>query len=108
MPTFRRVVVLLAALAVGMPGVAVSQTTTIPDDGGGVSSEPPVPLDGGDDPQPAPPPPPPAASGEPKRPSAAADLPDTGTDPRLLLLAGATLTLLGVGLRLRTADAELY
>jgi len=92
---------------VGMPGVAVAQTTRIPDDGGGVSSEPPVPLDGGDDPQPAPPPAP-AASGEPKRPSAAADLPDTVTDPRLLLLAGATLTLLGVGLRLRTADAELY
>jgi len=108
--TFRRVVVLLAALLVSVPGVAVAQTTTIPDDGAGVSSEPPVPLDGGEgaDPRPATPPPPPAVTDEPASPSASDPLPDTGTDPRLLLLAGATLTLFGVGLRLRTADAELY
>ena len=32
----------------------------------------------------------------------------TGSDPRLLFACGIALTLIGVGLRLRTADAELY
>ncbi|MEA2190089.1 MAG: hypothetical protein QOI73_210, partial [Solirubrobacteraceae bacterium] len=54
MPTLRRVVVVLAALAVGMPGAAVAQTSTVADDGSGVSSKPPVALDGGGGP-PAPP-----------------------------------------------------
>jgi len=97
----------LAALSVGMPGAAVAQTSTVPDDGAGVSSTPPVALDGGGDPQvpPAAAPAPPAGT-----PSAQAGdgLPNTGSDSRMLLLVGATLTLLGVGLRLRTADAELY
>jgi hypothetical protein len=35
-------------------------------------------------------------------------LPSTGSDPRVLFLCGVALTFLGVGLRLRTADAELY
>jgi len=33
-------------------------------------------------------------------------LPDTGTDPRLLALAGIALLLAGIGLRLRTADGR--
>jgi hypothetical protein len=41
-------------------------------------------------------------------PASTAGLPNTGSDPRLLFLCGLGLTLLGVGLRLRTADAELY
>ncbi len=36
------------------------------------------------------------------------ELPNTGSDPRLLFLVGVAMTLLGVGLRLRTADADLY
>ena len=35
---------------------------------------------------------------------AAATLPNTGSDPRLLILAGLALLLSGLGLRLRTAD----
>ena len=98
---------MLAALAVGMPGAAVAQTSTVSDDGGGVSSKPPVALDGGGDSQA-----PPAAAPVPATPPSGAQagdaLPNTGSDPRMLLLVGMTLTLLGVGLRLRTADAELY
>ena len=37
-----------------------------------------------------------------------ADLPNTGSDPRMLFLAGLALSLLGAGLRLRTADADDY
>lgn len=37
-------------------------------------------------------------------PSAAGTLPNTGSDPRLLILAGLALLLSGLGLRLRTAD----
>jgi hypothetical protein len=40
--------------------------------------------------------------------AAAGALPSTGSDPRVLFLCGMALTLLGVGLRLRTADADLY
>jgi hypothetical protein len=36
------------------------------------------------------------------------ELPSTGSDPRVLFLCGVALTILGVGVRLRTADAELY
>ena len=42
------------------------------------------------------------------RAAATGELPNTGSDPRLLFLAGLALTLLGAGLRLRTADADLY
>lgn len=50
-----------------------------------------------------------AAAG-PSAPAAAAPalsgrpLPNTGSDPRLLVLAGLALLLAGIGLRLRTAD----
>lgn len=75
-----------------MPVAAASaQTATIPEEGAGVSTTPPVQLSG-DDSDRAP----------------ARELPNTGTDPRLLFLAGLALTLIGFGLRLRTADADEY
>jgi LPXTG-motif cell wall-anchored protein len=108
----RRVVVLLALLLACAPGPAYAQTTTLPQDGSGVSTTPPVPLDGGEQSPPAPNPPnaPPPANVSPSPPAApdGSDLPNTGSDPRLLFLVGATLTLIGVGLRLRTADADRY
>jgi LPXTG-motif cell wall-anchored protein len=56
-----------------------------------------------------PPPATPRAGGPRSAPAAAgSELPNTGADPRLLLALGAALTLLGVGLRLQTADADLY
>jgi LPXTG-motif cell wall-anchored protein len=110
-PISRGVVVVLAAILLCIPGVAFAQTPTItiPQDGSGVSKRPPVPLGTGttattpNPPTAATPPPPttaPAAAGD--------ELPNTGADPRLLALLGAALTLLGVGLRLQTADADLY
>ena len=98
-----RLALLLAALMLCAPGLAAAQTSTISDDGAGtgVSTQPPVELGGGEQ-----------GSGESSGASApaspASELPNTGSDPRLLLLAGLALLLAGVGLRLRTADAELY
>jgi LPXTG-motif cell wall-anchored protein len=92
----RRAAVLLAAIALCSPAVAQAQTTTVPPASAGVSTTPPVKLDGGETP----------ASSTGSAPEAG--LPNTGSDPRLLFLVGLALTLLGVGLRLRTADAELY
>ncbi len=113
MPISRGVVVVLAAILLWIPGVAVAQTTTttIPQDGTGVSKTPPVPL--GTSTTATPPPPPaaatPAVGGPASAPAATGDeLPNTGADPRLLALFGAALMLLGVGLRLQTADADLY
>ena len=74
-----------------VPAVASAQDSTIPEDGGGVSSTPPVPLPGK-----------PAAS------QSTSALPNTGSDPRMLFLAGMAMSLLGAGLRLRTADAADY
>jgi LPXTG-motif cell wall-anchored protein len=112
-PISRGVVVLLAAILLGLPGAAFAQatTTTIPADGTGVSKTPPVPLGTGTTTTPPAPPPattPPAATGGPPAATAGDELPNTGADPRLLLALGAALTLLGVGLRLQTADADLY
>ena len=45
-----------------------------------------------------------SASGAPLTSTAAGTLPNTGSDPRLLILAGLALLLSGLGLRLRTAD----
>ena len=95
----RRLVVVLAALALGLPAAAAGQTSTIPDGGSGVSTRPPVSL-GGE-----------KQNESPAQPSATAnagELPNTGSDPRLLFLVGVALTLFGVGLRLRTADADDY
>ena len=81
----------LAVVMLAVPTSAAAQNSTIPEDGAGVSTTPPVPL-----------------PGEQTAPPAAADLPNTGSDPRLLFLAGAAMSLLGAGLRLRTADADDY
>lgn len=87
----RAVVVLLAAAALLLPAGAYAQTSTIPEEGAGVSTTPPVPL-----------------PGENSQQSPPRELPNTGTDPRILFLAGLAVTLIGFGLRLRTADADLY
>lgn len=92
-PVPRRVVaVLLAAAALGLPAAAPAQTSTIPEDGAGVTTTPPVPLAGGDS----------------EKPASGSELPNTGSDPRLLFLTGLALTLVGLGLRLRTVDADDY
>ncbi len=83
--------VLLAGAAVGMPAVARAQTTMIPVDGVDFSTTPPVPL-----------------TRNAALPAPSGELPNTGTDPRMLLLGGLALTLIGFGLRLRTADADDY
>lgn len=95
----RRVVVLLAALALGAPAAAVAQTATVPESGTGVSTTPPVTLGGDTQDKPA---------TKPRAAPGTAELPNTGSDPRLLFLVGVALTLFGVGLRLRTADADDY
>ena len=88
----RRVLVaLLATAMLSLPAVASAQDSTIPEDGAGVSSTPPVPL-----------------PGERTENPTTADLPNTGSDPRMLFLAGLAMSLLGAGLRLRTADADDY
>lgn len=88
----RRVLVaLLATAMLSVPAVASAQDSTIPDDGAGVSSTPPVPL-----------------PGEPAQNPDTSELPNTGSDPRMLFLAGMAMSLLGAGLRLRTADADDY
>jgi len=100
-PVLRRFAVLLAALMLCAPAVAAGQTTTLPDDGAGVSTQPPVELGGNG-----------SGTGQGSTSgssgSSGGELPNTGSDPRLLLLVGLALLLCGVGLRLRTADAELY
>jgi hypothetical protein len=97
----RPIVAVIVAAALGAPAVAAAQTTTVPRGSADVSSTPPVPL----------PPEGPAGDrmvGSDVRKAAAGELPNTGSDPRVLFLCGVALTLLGVGLRLRTADADLY
>ena len=96
----RRVVVLLAALALGVPAAVPAQTTTVPQGSSGVSTQPPVSLGGGDGE--------PEAEAQPEAAASTGELPNTGSDPRLLFLVGVAMTLLGVGLRLRTADADDY
>lgn len=100
-----RVVVVLVALMLGAPPAAIAQTETIPDGGSGVSAQPPVSLAGDKQDEPATEP---QAATKPQAASGTAELPNTGSDPRLLFLAGVALTLFGVGLRLRTADADDY
>jgi hypothetical protein len=104
----RRIAAFIMAAAMGAPGVATAQTTTIPRGEADVSHTPPVPLAEGTE-----------GSSEGavrsvnvrdggRAAAAAGALPSTGSDPRVLFLCGMALTLLGVGLRLRTADADLY
>ncbi len=101
----RRVVVVLVALMLGAPTAAIAQTETIPDGGSGVSPQPPVSLAGDKPEEPATKP---QAARKPRAASETVELPNTGSDPRLLFLVGVALTLFGVGLRLRTADADDY
>jgi LPXTG-motif cell wall-anchored protein len=89
----RLVVVPFAVLMLAFPAAAAAQDSTIPENGAGVSTTPPVPL--------------PGESGAPA-PAPASGLPNTGSDPRMLFLTGLALSLLGAGLRLRTADADDY
>ena len=93
----RRVVVVLAALSLGAPAAAVAQTDTLPEAGAGVSTQPPVSLDANK-----------KVATKPQATPGTAELPNTGSDPRLLFLVGVAMTLFGVGLRLRTADADDY
>jgi len=92
----RLVVVPLAVVMLAFPAAAVAQNSTIPEDGAGVSTTPPVPLPGD------------ARTPQAAPPAAAADLPNTGSDSRMLFLTGLALSLLGAGLRLRTVDADDY
>jgi len=100
-PISRRIAAVLVAAALGAPATAAGQTTTAPRGDAGVSTTPPVPLTERDRERQRP------AAARPVAP-APGELPSTGADPRLLFLCGVALTLLGVGLRLRTADADLY
>ena len=108
MPILCRVLAVFAVLALCAPSIALGQSTstsTVAQNGGGVSPNPPVDLPGDERPDGGETPPPPPAPPPATRDDA---LPNTGSDPRLLFLAGAALLLFGTGLRLRTADAELY
>ena len=87
----RFILALLAFAALCLPAGAAAQTSTIPEQGSDVSTTPPVPL-----------------AGERPSTTGSAELPNTGADPRLLFLVGLALTLIGFGLRLRTADADEY
>jgi LPXTG-motif cell wall-anchored protein len=91
-PDLRRVVAaLLAGAALGVPTVARGQSPVLPEDGVEVSTTPPVPL------------------AQPTSLRAGpSELPSTGSEPGMLFLMGLALTLIGSGLRLRTADADDY
>ena len=93
----RLLVVPLAVVMLAVPASAQAQDSTIPEDGAGVSTTPPVPLPGES-----------GEAGEPATPAAAPNLPNTGSDPRMLFLSGLAMSLLGAGLRLRTLDADDY
>jgi hypothetical protein len=103
-PISRRIAALIVAAAMGAPTVAAAQMTTLPRGGAELSKTPPVPLAEGSSED--------AVSAvnvrDEGRAVAGSSLPSTGSDPRVLFLCGIALTLLGVGLRLRTADADLY
>ena len=88
----RLVVVPLAVAMLALPASAPAQNSTIPENGAG--SRRPRPSR--------------SPAERDADPAAAADLPNTGSDPRMLFLAGLAMSLLGAGLRLRTADADDY
>lgn len=105
MPVSHRIAALIVAATLGVPGTAAAQTMAAARGDAKVSTTPPVPLSEGSSEN---------AASDADVPRAGArtvadrELPSTGSDPRMLFLCGVALTLLGVGLRLRTADAELY
>jgi hypothetical protein len=102
-PFSRRIAAVIVAAVMGAPAVADAQTATVPRGGADVSTTPPVPLPEGPPKVPIR-----AQNVRDQQVIAASSLPNTGADPRMLFLCGVALTLLGVGLRLRTADADLY
>ena len=105
MPISRRIAALIVAATLGAPAAAAAQTMTAARGDAGVSTTPPVPLaEGGSENTASDV----AMRGAVARTVADRELPSTGSDPRVLFLCGVALTLVGVGLRLRTADAELY
>lgn len=102
MPIWGRIAALLVAVVLVLPAAAGAQapapTQSVPTQEPG-STRPPVDLGNG------------AGNGANSSPSSESEqgeLPNTGSDARLLFLTGLALTLLGVGLRLRTADADVY
>ncbi len=97
---------LLSAVVLALPAAALAQASTAPDGNRGLSRRPPVQLGGGSE-----------GGGRSSAPSSPAPrasaargrgLANTGSDPRRVIAVGAALMLLGLGLRLRTADADLY
>ena len=120
MPRARSVAILLSAAALTGPAVVLAQGTSGAGDdqysdplaaagsgqtttgsqtssGNGLSQDPDLGDEGSPAPAPAP------APGPGATPADGA-LPNTGSDPRLIILAGLALLLSGLGLRLRTAD----
>ncbi len=97
MPIARCLAALILAAVLSMPAVGLAQTPTDTLPNGPGSAQPPVAL-GGDD----------GDDSGTQTSTRSSELPNTGSDPRMLILAGLAITLLGVGLRLRTADADLY
>jgi LPXTG-motif cell wall-anchored protein len=105
-PARRRLVAPLVALLVAGLGVpaAGAQELPSPEDLPPVSELPQAEDPPAEEPaptEPAPEPEAPAGSGQ-ERPEAG-ELPNTGSDARVVALLGATVLLTGVGLRLRTA-----
>ncbi|MGI8728723.1 MAG: hypothetical protein ACR2LK_01765 [Solirubrobacteraceae bacterium] len=96
---------MLAALALCAAGPALAQMPELPEDTPGLSPQSPVPLDGDGGPESGSESDPDSESPE-AAPTADGELANTGADTLVLLLAGVMFTLLGVALRLRTADAE--
>jgi LPXTG-motif cell wall-anchored protein len=87
--------------ALAWPACAWAQTPTIPEEG--LPLKPPVVLAPDTSVSRTP-----IAARTAAAPAPDDELPNTGSDPRLLFLAGLALVLVGSGLRLRTADADLY
>jgi hypothetical protein len=92
----RRALDVLAGFALRAAGAPIDQPQTTAQGGSGVSTQQPVPAGSG------------AGTAKPPAAPAGSDPPNTGSRPRLLFLVGVAPVLLGVGPRLRTADAEPY
>ncbi|HUR85075.1 MAG TPA: LPXTG cell wall anchor domain-containing protein [Solirubrobacteraceae bacterium] len=108
MPISRVIAALLVTATLAVPAAATAQTTTVPRSGASVSNTPPVPLTPGNSEGATAGSEVPEAAVSRRSSGSGSELPNTGSDPRMLFAFGVALTLLGVGLRLRTADAELY
>ena len=125
MPRARTVAIALTAAALAAPGSALGQgasgagdeqysdplaggedtsQTTGSQSGDGLTQDPDLGTDGTSGSQTTTPTTTPTTSGETVTTSPTTSLPNTGSDPRLIILAGLALLLSGLGLRLRTAD----